>query len=162
MLELISNHYKSLKIRFIHVLSGMFLIFLLMSSCKTTPPYTPGSNHHKAIVIGTGGGITGKETSWHFVENGSVFRFNELHNEVTYLGKWDEKISNQFFTMIEEGSLDAFSINDPGNIYTFFRFYSPNKNKFFTWGGENEKVPEILLSMYANLRAIALRITHPQ
>ncbi|HMQ08279.1 MAG TPA: hypothetical protein PKC30_13340 [Saprospiraceae bacterium] len=159
---MISDRYKSLSISFVNLLSGLLLLLILLSSCKTNPPYTPGSNHHKAIVIGTGGGITGRETSWHFVDNGSVFRFNELHSEFTYLGKWDQRISDQFFSMIEEGSLDSFSINDPGNIYSFLRFYSPGKNMFFTWGGENEKAPELLLSMYTNLRAIALRITHPQ
>ena len=107
----------------------IILVFISLSAaaflwlaCKQTK-YTPGNFPDRQLRWGSGGGFTGKETTYTLLENGQIFTLAG-DGALTESGKVKAKHAKALYERIGTLGLDGVHFQHPGNTYDFIEVLS--------------------------------------
>jgi len=122
------------------------LLFLTISSCAIGPKVNNGTETGEdQLLIGTGGGFTGRETVYLLTKRGLLYQKKGAHFEK--VAKMDSKWVQQVFFIYEAQKFGNMTIQSPGNTYYFVERHEAGTSKKLVWGKEPGE-PEILVQYH--------------
>ena len=133
------------------------VILVLMVSCKSSKDPVKGIVNETYILFGTGGGFTGKVTSYKLYESGQIKKQSGIKTAFNSHTTVKVKTCEQIFKSIEQLDLKSKPINDPGNLYYFIELNEKGEKTKFTWGGINEEPDNAIRAFYNLLNGLATR-----
>ncbi|NJK87366.1 MAG: hypothetical protein HC906_16655 [Bacteroidales bacterium] len=104
----------------------------------------------KYLIVGQGGGITGKVQQYKITCNGEVLKGSGLI-EINYSQSSDigKKKAKKYFKRIKAVQTTPFK--HPGNMYYFIEFFDEGEETKYTWGSNDFSTPEELKSLYKEI-----------
>jgi len=90
----------------------------LLLFCKHQPTFTADNLPPQQLQWGSGGGFTGKETSYVLLKNGQIFK-REMAGTPMESPKTKSKTAAAIFKAAEALDFSKLESNHPGNIYSF-------------------------------------------
>ena len=133
------------------------VILVLVVSCKSSKYPVKGITNETYILFGTGGGFTGKVTSYKLYESGQIKKQSGIKTAFNSLTTVEEKTSKQIFKSIDQLDLKSRPINDPGNLYYFMELNEKGEKTKFIWGGIKEEPDDAIRAFYNLLNGLANR-----
>ncbi len=128
-------------------LSIALLPFVLFS-CKTET-YTANNLPETQLRFGSGGGFVGTFNEYILLENGQLFKRDQLDGPLTELPKVKRKKATALFDQMEQVDFQQMDRNAPGNIYRFMSCQTKTDSNKVTWGStEKMEVDKKLDSLY--------------
>jgi len=122
------------------------LLILTITSCAIAPKVYDGTNTGvDQLLIGAGGGFTGRETVYLLTKRGLLFQKKGAHFE--NVAKMDSKWVQQVFFIYEAQKFASMATQDPGNTYYFIERQQSGTSKKLVWGKE-PGLPEILVQYH--------------
>ncbi len=113
------------------------------TACKSTK-YTAAKLPAKQLRWGSGGGFTGKETSYALLENGQIFRFRTLDNSTAEEAATKAKTAAGLFSTAETIGLADVALDKPGNMYYFLELRREGTDAHrVTWGDASPPNQEV-------------------
>jgi hypothetical protein len=133
-------------------------IALLASSmlfwfCKSTK-HTLDNLPEQQLRWGSGGGFTGKETSFSLLENGQIFKFVGVSGEKMELKAIKAKTAKAMFDAVTSLELNNIELNDPGNMYYFVEMKSKESTHKITWGDDKNAADQKVKDFYRVLQQL--------
>ena len=128
--------------------AGIFL--LALTSCKTTR-YSFQNPPENTISFGDGGGFAGLETGFTLFENGQIFKHN-VPGDTIELKSIKKKEAKKHFEKFRQLRLAQLDIEQPGNLYYFIRFTTPDITHSITWGAADYNIRTDILDFYKSMR----------
>ncbi len=98
------------------------------------------------IQFGSGGGFTGKETTYNFNSNGELFEKDKQ------IKKIDAKKTLSIFK--EAKKLRSYIFNEPENMYAFIVIQSKNSKNRIVWGSGSPKIERNVTELYSHLNSL--------
>jgi hypothetical protein len=129
----------------------------LLVSCKSNKDPIKDLSKESFILFGTGGGFTGKVTSYKLFETGQIKKQTGINTAFNSHSTIDKKTCIQIFNSIEQLDLKSKPINDPGNLYYFIELNEKGEKTRFTWGGINKEPDSVIRAYYNLLHGLATR-----
>ena len=105
----------------------------LLLFCKHQPKFTADNLPPQKLLWGSGGGFTGKETSYVLLKNGQIFK-REMAGEPVELPKTKSKTAAAIFKTAETLDFSKLESNHPGNIYSFMSWNEGDIVRRIVWG----------------------------
>ena len=105
-------------------------------SCKT-PAYNLQDYTGARLILGNGGGFTGKYTEYILFENGQVFKNNMLNETVEDLGRIGKEETQQFFSNFEILGLSEIELHEPGNMNFYISVQRENTIHKLLWNSDS-------------------------
>ena len=138
------------------------LLFLLLAAvaglfafCKSNKPkHSADMLPPKQLRWGSGGGFTGKETVNTLLENGQIFQFSSMTNQITELGGTKAKTAKGHFAKATTSGLDLLNFNNPGNMYYFIETKDGEATNRVTWGDEKTPLMQEVKDFYTALQQL--------
>lgn len=134
------------------VLLLAFSPFLFMQ-CKVVK-YTSDKLPDRQLIIGTGGGFTGIETSYTLLDNGQIFKQVGVEGALEELSSIKPKAAKALFEKLKGLQLYKLDIEQPGNLYYFLREVNETLDSKVTWGAGDYLPPESLVGFYKEVKAL--------
>jgi hypothetical protein len=133
------------------------LVFLW--SCKSkkvaTDPVT-----QIGLVWGSGGGFTGKSTTFKLLESGEIYKTEGTQGATMLPMKpIKAKVAKAMFSAARELNLAEVSQNTPGNMYNYLELTVDGKPHRITWGDAENVVPQKVKDFYTLLNQLVLKGT---
>lgn len=123
----------------------LFLI-LTFFSCAIVPSVLSESEMGAdSLLIGTGGGFTGRETAYLLTSKGLLYQ--KKASKYEKVGIMDIKWARQAFFVYETQNLEEMDTHAPGNTYYFIERHKAGTVKKLIWGKESGQ-PEILYQFH--------------
>ncbi len=131
----------------IAMLSVALLPFFLFT-CKTEQ-YTANNLPETQLRFGNGGGFVGAFNEYVLLENGQLFKREQLDGPLIELPKVKKKKAKALFEQMTEMNFQQMERNAPGNMYRFMSCQTKTDSNKVTWGStEKIAVDESLDSLY--------------
>lgn len=129
----------------------LLLIALLpfsIFSCKTET-YTATTLPEVQLRFGNGGGFVGAFNEYILLENGQVFKRDQLDGPLEELPKIKKGKAKKMFKQLEEENFLSMERNAPGNIYRFLNCQTKTDSNNVVWGStDKEAMDSRLDSLY--------------
>lgn len=124
----------------------LLLAFFLSSICAVAQ--SPDVRSKSQIIVGSGGGVVGKETAYVFLESGYLYQ--QLPNDSLVKARILYKsTAKKYFDWAKKLKLSKRDFNHPGNIYAFVKFHESQKNEYgVTWGEAKMTPPKDVKAFY--------------
>ncbi len=132
-----------------------FSVCLLWNGCKSqhyTADQLPGTQ----LVFGNGGGITGSVSAFILLPNGQIFQKENLRGTITELGSVPKSTAKKMLQKAQDLHLEDLNVQQPGNLYFFITYKTPQGEARCTWGNSDYKVDARLENFYREL----MQMTH--
>jgi hypothetical protein len=126
---------------------------LLFWYCKS-PKHTLDALPEQQLRWGSGGGFTGKETSFTMLENGQIFQFVGVSGEKTEIKATKAKTAKGLFGAVISLELDKIDFDKPGNMYYFIETKGKETAHKITWGDDNTPVDQKVKDFYKVLQQL--------
>ena len=136
------------------------VITLVTTGCKTTDQVIASPEEYTGdkLVFGSGGGFTGQYETYTLLDNGVLFVGNGAAGSgLVRAMPLDKTTTTQMFTNFSSLGLDKMIVRDPGNLSYFVERQVGDTKHRLTWGGNQQKVPEVVEKYYLNLYKLARR-----
>lgn len=134
---------------------GICVIIAGLFSCKTSYE-TPEEFPKSQIIVGNGGGFTGKEQIYTVLENGQMFHYNGIKETQSKMERLDKAKTKQLFADMKAADIANIKCNDPGNMYYFVAFKKGEEEHKATWGGSKQEAPAALEAIYKQVMKKAI------
>lgn len=138
------------KLLFLVVLALVALDF----SCTPAAHFAANQLPAKQIRWGSGGGFTGKETSFVLLENGQIFRFKTLDGSAAELASANARAARGFFKKAESLGLRDMKHDRPGNMYFFIELRDAGTAPHRIAWSEQSLADSKALNFYAALQEL--------
>lgn len=130
------GYFRSHKTNFPMMRITLFALALLAAAqffaCKSAK-HTADKLPAEQIRWGSGGGFTGKETSFALLENGQVFQFKTLDGSTTERASIKAKTARGLFSTAKDLALRDVRHEHPGNMYFFLELRDGAGTHRITW-----------------------------
>lgn len=123
------------------------LAILLFSHCKVVK-YTPAALPQHQLIIGSGGGFAGIETTFMLLENGQIFKRTGVDGVYEELRPVKPKEAKAIFEKAATLQLYKMDIVRPGNLYYFIHEVTETFDSRVTWGAGDYLPPKNLIAVY--------------
>lgn len=134
--------------KYILLLSCSCLLGLL--SCKTKK-YTPEELSETRIQFGNGGGFVGAQNAYLLLENGQLYQHDIRQDSMQALEGVRRKVCKNLFKTMEAMDESKMGINQPGNLYFYIEYITPEKQIKTTWGANGVQIDSLLKATYLQL-----------
>ena len=131
----------------IRVTGSIMMLFALANACKSIV-FNPATYNEDLIVIGEGGGFTGIETRYFFLQTGQVFQQRGQDTLLIEMPSIDRKIFRQAISTILQLGLVDYVYQNPGNVYKFLQVKLEGKENRIVWGNAGDKVKTACPELY--------------
>jgi len=102
-----------------------YLLLLTFTACKTS--YTSPADYPKnQLVFGSGGGFAGTVKTFYLLEDGAVFEAVAGDSTLQKINQVDKSYTKALFAEAEDLSLPTRQLDQPGNMYAFVEWRSPD------------------------------------
>ncbi|MCT4622342.1 MAG: hypothetical protein N4A46_01870 [Schleiferiaceae bacterium] len=136
----------------------LFTVFALQA-CNTQKPVSgdvedvPTENEDKpvekreamSLIIGEGGGFTGRYTFYRLSENGQVDLYNEQEEIYTEVGKLKSSFASRVFEEAEQLKLGDMEYYKPGNMNYRITITDEGQSNTINWSDNQSPGQEVLL-----------------
>jgi hypothetical protein len=107
---------------------------------------------NEQIVIGSGGGFTGRWEFYKLKANGEVSYRVNLASNFEKIGKISKKEATVYFDQVKALQLDSLDVNQPGNLSYLIEYHIDEAIQRVIWGGSVDTMtPPQLTRFYADL-----------
>lgn len=127
---------------------------LIHCKSKDVMPQNTELHHSDSLHFGSGGGFTGKVTSYILNSKGQIS--NSMAKKL--LNTISEQEVEQVFKNYETLGFGEMTMEQPGNLYYFVEREMNGQKHRLTWGAHDFKEPKELKIFHANL----MRFTRPK
>ncbi len=122
------------------------LLLLLLNTCATDK--LAQQTGVEEITFGSGGGFTGKVTSYELNTNGQL---TEKENPNGLSKKLSKESTSQLFALAQ--GLKTYSFNKPDNLYSFIEIRAKKNTNRIVWGFGSTQVSEQTTQLFNKLVA---------
>ena len=144
--------------KFILIITGLLSIALLAINCKSNKPkYTTETLPEKQIRWGSGGGFTGKVTTFTLLENGQLFEHSSLTQTTAELPATKAKTAKGMFSAATNLDLANIKIDSPGNMYYFVETKDGEATNRIVWGDDKMPVEQKVKDFYTVLQQLVTK-----
>lgn len=130
------------------------LLLSLFTMCKT-PMFNPAAYAGSYILVGEGGGFTGREKGTCINDKGLVYGFEGL-------GEWSftfqKKVAADQFKQLQSNftvlKLNELDLQEPGNMYKFIEWSDGQQKKRLTWNDQmalNTKATKLFFDIFQKI-----------
>jgi hypothetical protein len=127
--------------------SFAFLSAFVLCMFFTSFSYKKGEK--ESIMIGSGGGFSGKVTMYTIDYKGNIFLASGVKDETKEFGKMPKKTLCKIKKEIKKSGFYDQTLREPGNMYYFIETIQKGKNHKVTWGGQQSEDAKKMQSLYA-------------
>jgi hypothetical protein len=128
-------------------MKAFLLIFLVAMSSKISAQKNNDSN--ECLIIGNGGGITGRWEFYKIKANGEVLYKANLTTDYEKIGKISKKSAESYFQQVADFKLDSLALNQPGNMSYLIELQDETSKHKALWSGND--APKTLTEFYDSL-----------
>jgi hypothetical protein len=128
-------------------MKAFLLIFLVAMSSKISAQKNNDSN--ECLIIGNGGGITGRWEFYKIKANGEVLYKANLTTDYEKVGKISKKSAESYFQQVADFKLDSLALNQPGNMSYLIELQDEKSKQKALWSGND--APKTLTEFYDSL-----------
>ena len=128
-----------------------FLLIALFCACSITQ-FNPATYEKNYLFIGHGGGITGLETNYYFLENGSLFKQEGTNAPLLSLGKIDKHIYNRIIENCDRLALTEYKYMEPRNTYRHLTIHVQEKSNRIVWSVGDQEIQDAVTTIYDILK----------
>jgi hypothetical protein len=137
------------------IFSFLLLTVLAYSACKTR--YTSPKDYPKAqLVFGSGGGFAGTVKTYHLLQDGAIFYVAPGDTTLQKINQIKKKTAKDLFAQAEALSLSIRSFNQPGNMYAFVEWRTPEREHRLVWDMSGMGVDPDLMDFHQELMQYAI------
>jgi hypothetical protein len=124
----------------------------ILAGCSKLKDY-PTAYSGDIIIVGNGGGMTGKELQIHLLQDGRVYRTFDLGGNFEELPRLSANEYMQITNNYQSLGFQNLMLEEPGNRYKYIIFKNKKINHKIQWGKEGieAKLPELF---YAHIMAL--------
>ncbi len=132
-------------------MKAILLVILVAISTHVSAQIEPKNSD--CLVIGNGGGITGRWEFYKIKANGEVLYKENVLTDYEKIGKISKKTTESYFQQIQDLKLDSLALNQPGNMSFMIEFQNDNNKQKALWSGpkNSSEVPKALTEFYETL-----------
>lgn len=119
----------------------------------------PKNIPNESIFIGEGGGFTGAFSGFEVFRSGKVIKWerNEKNQMDSIKGSnKDYFITEEYFLRLDQLGFSQMEFIDPGNYYYTLELRNSDSTHSITWGGNNSKPPQVVITFYNDLKKFCL------
>jgi hypothetical protein len=126
-----------------------FTFFSAILVCMIFTSFSLKKGEKDSIMIGSGGGFSGKVTMYTIDYKGNIFLENGVKDETKEFGKMPKKVLCKIRKEIKKSGFYDQTLREPGNMYYFVETVRKGKNHKVTWGGKQSEDAKKMQSLYA-------------
>ncbi len=123
------------------------LICIYILACQSQF-YTPDTYTGRQLIVGNGGGFTGKETAYILLKNGQLFTITSQSQAPEFVKMLPKNISKELFQKLKQIQLSKLTFNHPGNIYYFIGIKDRHSSQRIVWGDNSFRAPTEAEELY--------------
>ncbi|CCH01035.1 hypothetical protein FAES_3026 [Fibrella aestuarina BUZ 2] len=102
----------------------------------------PDTYKGRVIVVGSGGGVVGQETTYSLLDDGRLFSKKTGDKTYTYIGKQTAANTKKVFWSVEDRcAIKKTTYQKPGNLYRFVGWRKGREAYKVTWAPGDKAVP---------------------
>lgn len=102
----------------------------------------PDTYKGRVILVGSGGGVVGKETTYALLDDGRLFGKKSGDKTYTYIGKQTAANTKKVFWSVEDRcAIKKTTYQKPGNLYRFVGWRKGREAYKVTWTPGDKAVP---------------------
>lgn len=134
---------------------SIIAILLICLACKTTKEESAVA-HDTFLLLGQGGGFTGRYEEYIIHKGGSVEKWNEENKTTTPLGKLDTERTRELFKDWDKLNKQNLRGLTPGNMNYRISYVAPQGETTIKWSDAqvpNPQIVDFFKKYYALLRA---------
>ncbi|WP_234734038.1 FAD-binding oxidoreductase [Tellurirhabdus bombi] len=103
-------------------------------------PIDPSTYKKRQLIVGSGGGFTGRSETYYLFEDGQLFKKSSVDTAFTRLPKQSAKVARHWLKKLETTCrIKETKFKEPGNTYEFVRWKKGAEVYTVTWG--NDRIP---------------------
>jgi hypothetical protein len=125
---------------------------------KKTNPNDPSGYRGRQIVVGRGGGVTGKSSAYYLLDNGDLFQKKSTDSTYQKIGTQTATNTKRAFDVLENKcKITTTTFNNPGNVYQFVELVTQRRFKTahrVTWGAAKPMPPANYPKFYKSFMAM--------
>ncbi len=122
---------------------------------------SPATYEGRQIVVGSGGGFTGRTTMYYLLDTGDLFRKSPADTTFVRIGKQTAATTKRVFQTVEDRcQIKKTKFYEPGNVYQFVRWQQGKETYRVVWAPGDTAVPARYPNVYTaflNMIPAALR-----
>lgn len=127
------------------------LSVILFTQCKTTNVTSLSEYKGRYISFGNGGGFTGKILNFNLLDNGMIFKGNEISENMAPFKKISKEEVNQIFSTYDSMGFGKMDVDGPGNMYFYVEMNEADGKHKLLWGSHDAGESKELRVYHANL-----------
>ncbi len=138
------------------LLAALFCFVAITVSAQTTKKAaTPATYKGRQIIVGSGGGFTGRSISYYLLDDGKLFTKGSTDTGFTLLGVQTRANTSRVFSALETTcQIKTTAFNHPGNVYKFVRWKKGKQEFSVVWGDAQQKPPANYPKFYDSFMAM--------
>ena len=122
---------------------------------QKTKEITPLTYKGRQIAVGSGGGFTGRSTTYYLFENGNLFVKRSTDTSFSLIGVQTKTNTNRVFSTLENTcNIKTTRFDQPGNTYRFVRWKKGTQEYRVVWGDSQLKPPANYPKFYDSFMAM--------
>ncbi|MEE9438663.1 MAG: hypothetical protein V3V14_06650 [Saprospiraceae bacterium] len=131
--------------------SIIFSLFILLStSCGSKKVIDPTESDEPQIILSHGGGFTGEVKTFYLLENGQLFKSDDIAGTICSQKELKTNFSKQIFSNYKTLGINKMSRDTPGNMVYSITMKDKNGEHKIEWGRGQEGT-EMLQVFYSNV-----------
>lgn len=126
----------------------ILLLVLTTAVCKHNRYHKESELPTKQIQWGTGGGFAGKEAYHILLENGRIFKREQIRGDsLMEVAGTKRRTAKSLFQAADQAGISTLEFNYPSNLYMFIGY----SGKRVVWGDKSHPLPEPVDKLYKQL-----------
>jgi hypothetical protein len=108
-----------------------------------------------ALVVGSGGGITGQAAAYKVLADGKVYKGKGVADiQYPECAKIRKSKAKKLLKRAGRVQSTAGALNAPGNLYYFLAIQQDGKENRITWGAADQPAPEAVKVLYQDVQSM--------
>jgi len=100
------------------------------------------------FIAGSSGGFSGKTVQYYFLNDGNIYRSENLTKKDSLIKKLSKKETKTVFKKLKALQLEKINLDHPGNMTYFIEEHIEGKVSSIKWGGKSAEVPPEVGAFY--------------
>jgi len=134
-------------------MQAQFMIFILailsISSCKSKQALAE-SIQEEMLLIGHGGGFSGRTIEYHIFPDGCIIRKNSLNNSTEEMKPVSKEVYAQIISNYHRLGLGDLEMNQPDNMYYYTIYHTEGKVQKLVWNTNDTSESQAKLQLFFN------------
>lgn len=132
-----------------------FAGYLDKTHAQKAKEITPLTYKGRQLAVGSGGGFSGRVTTYYLLENGHLYLKRSPDSTFTLIGIQTKANTRRAFSALENTcKIKTTQFDQPGNTYRFVRWKKGQEEYRVVWGDARQKPPVRYPKFYDSFMAM--------